>query len=718
MIAPRRWLVVAALALLGWAAPARAQYPAELSGRVVEQGGAQPIEGALVEIEGGARAISDAAGAFTLRSAEDGALRVRVTRAGYATLAADVRLESGRTTTVVLELVVAPIEIDALAVVAEREVAAGAFFTRDEIEASGARTLGELIRTVPGVLVRDDGGSAQRVSIRGSSADEVLVVVDGAAVNDPLTGEADLSLVSLQGVESVRVLPGAQSARRGGRAQAGVVLVETALSAPVGVSASARAGTLGTADVDLEGSAHALGAALLAGARFHRLDGEFRFDMPESLGGGTATRANREERELGAYASVAAAGGRIRVDHARAERGLPGPVHAPTPEAGQERARTALSAGWRVAGERLAARVDAQAAWQTLRFEDAEPAFGDAYFDTTRARDLGVRAEAEHVAGARVRRELGLGAEMRATRLESSALEPRVVDRSDPAFFGRAALEFPSARLAPRLALAARGDRWDGDWIASHEVALRLRLGAVTLDAAQRSAFSPPAASDQFFGSGFAIEPNPELEPERVRSELELGLSGALTLGRVPVALGASAFRGDIDGMIVWAPDFRFVWSPRNRDVKRSGGEAWARAGLARDLDVGAWASAARVTYDWPGDADTVQVVYRPRYTGGATLDWTPRAWRVGGQALYTGVRYATPGHSNPLPGYWDVRLALGREWRRGPVLLDASLRIERLLDNTDSFIHGYPEAGRRLYLELGVRPTEASFTVTAGVDR
>jgi hypothetical protein len=32
-----------------------------------------------------------------------------------------------------------------------------------------------------------------------------------------------------------------------------------------------------------------------------------------------------------------------------------------------------------------------------------------------------------------------------------------------------------------------------------------------------------------------------------------------------------------MEDMIVWTPDFRFVWSPRNVDVRRRGAEVRAR---------------------------------------------------------------------------------------------------------------------------------------------
>ncbi|HEX6589249.1 MAG TPA: TonB-dependent receptor plug domain-containing protein, partial [Longimicrobiales bacterium] len=661
-------------------ARAAAQFPAELAGRVVEARTSQPIAGALVEA-GSARVLTDAAGAFVLRVPEAGVVDVTISHAAYGTLAVARRLESGRTALEVFVLEPAPVSIEGIDVTAE--AASGIVIDRDGIERSGAQTLAGLLRGVPGVIVRDASNGGARVSIRGGGADQLLVLVDGAPVNDPLTGEADADAVSLQGVHSVRVLPGAQSARFGGRAATGVIAIETDDAREPFASAALEAGSLGAVALEAEAGTHTGEIAASAGARYRGSDGEFRYAIPSDLGGGSGTRENGDERDVGAYASLSAPlAGRLRVraDVSRIERGLPGPMHAPTPDARQALLRGDVRVGWSATTSFATVRASIGGGAQRVRYDDPAPAFGPAYHDTTDAREASFGLEAERTAGARVVTTIGVGVEARRVELESSALEPGRVTRHDTGVFARAAFRLPARRIDPRIDVAARADRWRDGWIASHEVALRATTGLLTAGLAHRSAFSAPAASDQFFAAGFAIAPNPGLEPERIRSEIELTLSTALVVRDVPVELGASAFRGDVDGMIVWAPDFRFVWSPRNRDVKRSGGEAWLRAQPVRGLELGAWVARARVTYDWAGDADTVQVVYRPRHSAGVSGALTRDDWSWRTEAFYTGLRYATPGHANPLPGYWDVRIAAGRTFRRGPLEVDANVRVDRLL--------------------------------------
>ncbi len=57
----------------------------------------------------------------------------------------------------------------------------------EEIQALSARSLSDLLRTVPGVQVEELGGPGglAAVSIRGGESNFTLVLLDGVAINDP-----------------------------------------------------------------------------------------------------------------------------------------------------------------------------------------------------------------------------------------------------------------------------------------------------------------------------------------------------------------------------------------------------------------------------------------------------------------------------------------------------------------------------------------------------
>jgi outer membrane cobalamin receptor len=101
--------------------------------------------------------------------------------------------------------------------------------TDADIRQSFAQHLGEALKGVPGINVGEYGGTGQNVSvgIRGSTAGQVLIMVDGVPVNDPQLGGLDLNLIALDDVERVEVVRGSSSALYGADAMGGVVNIIT-----------------------------------------------------------------------------------------------------------------------------------------------------------------------------------------------------------------------------------------------------------------------------------------------------------------------------------------------------------------------------------------------------------------------------------------------------------------------------------------------------------
>ena len=72
---------------------------------------------------------------------------------------------------------------------------------RQQLEKSAGKTLGELLNTVVGTTIigaNNNMGTNPTVSIRGASAGNVLILIDGIPVNDPsvITNYFDLKIIS------------------------------------------------------------------------------------------------------------------------------------------------------------------------------------------------------------------------------------------------------------------------------------------------------------------------------------------------------------------------------------------------------------------------------------------------------------------------------------------------------------------------------------------
>ncbi len=96
-------------------------------------------------------------------------------------------------------------------------------------ELASALSVADALHQAAGVAVTDNGtaGSVQSLSLRGSTAAQVLVLVDGVRLNDSRQGGADLSMIPVDNIERIEIVRGGSSALYGADAMGGVVNIIT-----------------------------------------------------------------------------------------------------------------------------------------------------------------------------------------------------------------------------------------------------------------------------------------------------------------------------------------------------------------------------------------------------------------------------------------------------------------------------------------------------------
>jgi len=100
--------------------------------------------------------------------------------------------------------------------------------TAEDVQKSGARTVGELLQDVPGVQIQNDGSQGlKRVSIRGEDAFRTLVLIDGQKISEHKSMSGSPLLVDASRIERIEVIKGPASVLYGSDAIGGVVNVIT-----------------------------------------------------------------------------------------------------------------------------------------------------------------------------------------------------------------------------------------------------------------------------------------------------------------------------------------------------------------------------------------------------------------------------------------------------------------------------------------------------------
>jgi vitamin B12 transporter len=103
---------------------------------------------------------------------------------------------------------------------------------RSVLEKLGGHTLGEVLNLAAGVTINganNDLGTNQRISIRGSSDGNVLLLIDGIPANDPsvISNYFDLNFINTAQIERIEILKGGQSTLYGSDAVSGVINIIT-----------------------------------------------------------------------------------------------------------------------------------------------------------------------------------------------------------------------------------------------------------------------------------------------------------------------------------------------------------------------------------------------------------------------------------------------------------------------------------------------------------
>lgn len=170
-----------------------------------------------------------------------------------------------------------PVALDTTTVVASRTRMAAAsrsveVITRDDIARSSARNVADVLSTVSGVDVYGRSAAQADVSIRGSSAEQIVVLVDGVRMTDVQSAHYALDLaVPLETIERIEILRGMGSALYGPDAIGGVINIVTRRTGSA--DARVRSGSFGSVTAGLAGGASRGVASLSTAADFDKSDG-------------------------------------------------------------------------------------------------------------------------------------------------------------------------------------------------------------------------------------------------------------------------------------------------------------------------------------------------------------------------------------------------------------------------------------------------------------
>lgn len=157
----------------------------------------------------------------------------------------------------------------------------GAFVTVIDAKEPSARvaSVADLVERQAGVLVRSRGGlgAFTSVSIRGSEANEVAILIDGVPLTRSAMGVVDLAMLPVAGLERVEIYRGAPPVELGSEAVGGAINLITRRGTRRELRASAGAGSFGARSVmaGISDGSRRFGGDL--SVSYHGATGDFRY---------------------------------------------------------------------------------------------------------------------------------------------------------------------------------------------------------------------------------------------------------------------------------------------------------------------------------------------------------------------------------------------------------------------------------------------------------
>ena len=218
---------------------ATAQSFGVIKGNVKQAETGEGLPGVNVIIEGTNRgATTDGNGRFTIMRVRPGSYNLIASILGYADGRISVAVETGRESSVDLQLTAKSIELGELLVQADRSYStASSRAVRDfDLKVRPNRSAQDLLQLAPGLVIAQHagGGKAEQIFLRGFDADhgtDVNISVDGMPVNMVSHGHgqgyADLHFMIPDIIEEVDVYKGPYFAEFGNLATAGAVAFRT-----------------------------------------------------------------------------------------------------------------------------------------------------------------------------------------------------------------------------------------------------------------------------------------------------------------------------------------------------------------------------------------------------------------------------------------------------------------------------------------------------------
>jgi len=593
----------------------------------------------------------------------------------------------------------------------EKKFSSYSELNRATIEKENPRQISEMISNEPGVFIKDYGGlgGIKTISLRGTSSQQTLVLIEGMKFNSTQNNSVDFSIFPVSMINSVDILKGGSSAIFGGSSIGGTINMNLTepiqqLKAAIGIgSFDEYSGSLSATnffgDIPLSIAFDAIHSK-----------GDFPFSTQQFGETKNYTRENAEFMNYNLMANTVISSGnwlyKVIAMARYSKRGSPGPVLLgyvkPNDAELMEKDADLIFKADRKSGNGflssgLLIRLNRQDYWDSQSVQALQ---GDtnSSFDS---RNIQLNTEYQQTYNLF---ETIVGIEAEYSDLKGDFLQPGAgssVDRFSGGIFARAITNLIDAEdIILPLQLGARYDAYsDVAGSPSGILGLSLFLDDAGLEFKSQTAYNyrPPSFNEMYY-LNYGTK---DLKPEK---SLSFNLAVVYTASIFKTEI--NCFFIDTQDQIVAVPKSPLTWSASNMaSVLSRGAEIIFGAETIADVFNINISYTLQSVIDNNESSDTYkkQIVYVPQEMFGTNAGLNILGFYFGANLNYVGFTFALPDNSyySLIPEYWLLNVKLSRSFPLGSSLLTLKVDALNILDEQYAVVKNYPMPGRVFRLSL-----------------
>jgi outer membrane cobalamin receptor len=575
------------------------------------------------------------------------------------------------------------------------------------------QNLAEVLNNVPGLQIKDYGGlgGIKSVSMRGSNAEQVLVLLDGQRLNNPQNGQVDFSTLSATGLDRIEIVHGGNSALYGADAVGGVInLITRKDSEKPGLSGSFSTMLGSFNSRSLEGLLQYQQDKFSTALTYHDLNSTGNYSYAD-LNGQKQKRDNNDLFSQDLFARFSLDFGKLRYRQKLnlsykfyyTERGSPGPLSFPS-QTSRLYNRTDQINAWysrKILNPLTELQIQGYAHLGWSRYTNDDYSIHDE--NSSHTGTDGLEAQIKTILAAVHQMIFGLGTRYDSmTGSDFSADHRRILyylyiqDDLQYSFDQQSAIK--SVLIIPALRFDTFSDFGSNfspkigsviNFRTTWDIALKGNAGFI---------YRAPIFNELYWPEDDWSKGNPDLKAES-GYDWDIGLRLHPSLP-VETGLDITYFQIRMNDLIAWQfQDQKYV--PQNIDQTLSSGIEF-KADLRPVKDV--IAINYNYTYLAAINRKTDKTLnYRPRHTGNVSLIFSWSGAKCELQSQSVSSRFTDAANTQKLAAYTLYNIILSAHYIWGPVEPRISLQINNLQDRQYQIIQDYPLPGREARVNIGV---------------